>query len=105
MVDEVLEHLAPARGGLFVDCTVGLGGHAVRLLEAGADRLIGFDRDPAALTVAAIWIALLAVGVNPAATACPAAFVVTDSVVALAPPMNVARPPWIANRTRAPATG
>ena len=37
MVDEVLEHLAPARGGLFVDCTVGLGGHAVRLLEAGAD--------------------------------------------------------------------
>jgi len=53
MVDEVLEHLAPARGGLFVDCTVGLGGHAVRLLEAGAARLIGFDRDPAALEVAA----------------------------------------------------
>ena len=53
MVDEVLEHLAPARGGLFVDCTVGLGGHAVRLLDAGAGRLIGFDRDQAALTVAA----------------------------------------------------
>ncbi len=52
MVDEVLEHLAPGRGGLFVDCTVGLGGHAVRLLEAGAERLIGFDRDPAALAVA-----------------------------------------------------
>jgi len=50
MVDEVLAHLSPARGGLFVDCTVGLGGHAVRLLEAGADRLIGLDRDPAALT-------------------------------------------------------
>jgi len=53
MVDEVLEHLSPVRGGLFVDCTVGLAGHAVRLLEAGADRLIGFDRDPAALARAA----------------------------------------------------
>jgi 16S rRNA (cytosine1402-N4)-methyltransferase len=48
MVAEVLEHLAPARG-IFVDCTVGLGGHARALLEAGASRLIGLDRDPAAL--------------------------------------------------------
>ena len=53
MVAEVLEHLAPARGGLFVDCTVGMGGHSVALLEAGATRLIGFDRDPAALAGAA----------------------------------------------------
>jgi 16S rRNA (cytosine1402-N4)-methyltransferase len=52
MVAEVLEHLAPSRGGVFVDCTVGLGGHARALLEAGASRLIGFDRDPAALTQA-----------------------------------------------------
>ena len=49
LVSEVLEHLEPARGGVFVDCTVGLGGHAERLLEAGASRLIGIDRDPAAL--------------------------------------------------------
>lgn len=49
MVTEVLEHLAPSRGGVFVDCTVGLGGHARALLEAGADRLIGLDRDPDAL--------------------------------------------------------
>ena len=49
MVSEVLEHLEPTRGGLFVDCTVGLGGHAQALLENGATRLIGFDRDPAAL--------------------------------------------------------
>ena len=49
MVAEVLEYLAPARGGLFVDCTVGLGGHARALLEAGASRVIGLDRDPAAL--------------------------------------------------------
>jgi 16S rRNA (cytosine1402-N4)-methyltransferase len=49
MVAEVLEHLEPARGGVFVDCTVGLGGHARALLERGASRLIGLDRDPAAL--------------------------------------------------------
>ena len=52
MVAEVLEHLAPARGGVFVDCTVGLGGHARALLDAGASRLIGFDRDPSALAQA-----------------------------------------------------
>ena len=49
MVAEVLEHLAPERGGVFVDCTVGLGGHARALLEAGASRVIGLDRDPSAL--------------------------------------------------------
>jgi 16S rRNA (cytosine1402-N4)-methyltransferase len=42
---EVLQQLQPARGGLFVDCTVGLGGHARMLLEAGATRLLGLDRD------------------------------------------------------------
>jgi 16S rRNA (cytosine1402-N4)-methyltransferase len=52
MVDEVLEHLTPVRGGVFVDCTVGLAGHAVRLLDGGADRLIGFDRDADALAIA-----------------------------------------------------
>jgi 16S rRNA (cytosine1402-N4)-methyltransferase len=50
---EVLEALAPPRGGLFVDCTVGLGGHAAALLEAGASRLIGIDRDRDALAIAA----------------------------------------------------
>lgn len=52
MVAEVLEHLEPLRGGLFVDCTVGLGGHARALLEGGASRLIGLDRDPAAVAAA-----------------------------------------------------
>ena len=54
MVAEVLEHLAPSRGGMFVDCTVGAGGHARALLEAGASRLIGIDRDVAALAEARI---------------------------------------------------
>src|SRR5581483_9547836 len=52
MVAEVLRELEPSRGGVFVDCTVGLGGHARALLEAGASRLIGFDRDPAAIEAA-----------------------------------------------------
>jgi len=52
MVAEIIEHLAPARGGVFVDCTVGLGGHARALVEAGASRLIGLDRDPAAVATA-----------------------------------------------------
>ena len=50
--DEVVGFLQPMAGGLFVDCTVGLGGHARALLEAGASRLIGLDRDPAALAIA-----------------------------------------------------
>jgi 16S rRNA (cytosine1402-N4)-methyltransferase len=49
LVDEVLQLLTPERGGIFVDCTVGLGGHAGALLAAGAERLIGIDRDDAAL--------------------------------------------------------
>ncbi len=52
MVAEVLEHLAPSRGGVFVDCTLGSGGHSRALLEAGASKLIGVDRDPAALELA-----------------------------------------------------
>ena len=52
MVGEVLDLLQPSRGGSFVDCTVGLGGHAHALLEAGATRLIGLDRDLSALAIA-----------------------------------------------------
>jgi 16S rRNA (cytosine1402-N4)-methyltransferase len=53
MVAETLTLLAPSRGGVFVDCTVGLGGHARALLEAGASRILGLDRDPDALRHAA----------------------------------------------------
>ena len=53
MVPQVLDLLSPSRGGLFVDCTVGAGGHSKALLEAGATRILGLDRDPAALAAAA----------------------------------------------------
>jgi 16S rRNA (cytosine1402-N4)-methyltransferase len=55
MTAEVVELLRPGGsgpypdGGLFVDCTVGLGGHSRTLLEAGAGRIIGLDRDLDAL--------------------------------------------------------
>ena len=53
LLDEVVSLLAPARGGTFVDCTTGLGGHSRALLEGGAARLIALDRDEDALRAAA----------------------------------------------------
>jgi 16S rRNA (cytosine1402-N4)-methyltransferase len=52
MIAETMALLAPSRGGLFVDCTVGLGGHTRALLEAGASKVLGLDRDPEALRLA-----------------------------------------------------
>jgi 16S rRNA (cytosine1402-N4)-methyltransferase len=60
LVEEVLAALVPAGGGVFVDCTVGLGGHTRALLEAGAGQVIGFDRDADALRVAAARLGPLA---------------------------------------------
>jgi 16S rRNA (cytosine1402-N4)-methyltransferase len=57
LLGQVLGALEPQRGGLFVDCTVGLGGHTRALLEAGATRVIGLDRDRSALAVAATRLA------------------------------------------------
>ena len=57
LLSQVLGALEPQRGGLFVDCTLGLGGHTRALLEAGATRVIGLDRDRSALAVAATRLA------------------------------------------------
>jgi 16S rRNA (cytosine1402-N4)-methyltransferase len=54
---EALQYLQADRGGLFVDCTVGLGGHASALMAAGATRLIGLDRDRDALALARVALA------------------------------------------------
>jgi len=54
MVDEVLHTMATQPGGLYLDCTVGAGGHAEAVLEAASPGglLLGIDADPRALSVA-----------------------------------------------------
>jgi 16S rRNA (cytosine1402-N4)-methyltransferase len=53
LLEEIVEALAPERGGFFVDATVGAGGHAQALLERGPEvHLLGLDRDPDALLLA-----------------------------------------------------
>jgi 16S rRNA (cytosine1402-N4)-methyltransferase len=49
LVDEVVEALAIARGETLVDGTFGAGGYTRAMLAAGAERVIGFDRDPDAI--------------------------------------------------------
>ena len=47
LLDEVVEWLAPERGGFFVDATLGAGGHAEGIRQRGPGvRLHGIDRDP-----------------------------------------------------------
>jgi 16S rRNA (cytosine1402-N4)-methyltransferase len=46
---EIVSLVVTRPGGVYVDATVGLGGHTAAMLEAGAGRVIGIDRDPAAL--------------------------------------------------------
>ena len=51
LLRETIQLLAPERGGLFIDGTLGLGGHSEAILEASADaRVIGIDRDREALS-------------------------------------------------------
>jgi 16S rRNA (cytosine1402-N4)-methyltransferase len=50
LLEETLKFLAPERGGLFVDCTVGYGGHSEAILKSSQNtRVLGIDLDPAAL--------------------------------------------------------
>ena len=51
LLDEVIAGLQPQLGGYFVDCTIGLGGHAAAILEeiSPSGRLLGIDADPEAI--------------------------------------------------------
>ena len=50
----LLEAVAPI-GGVWLDGTLGAGGYTRRLLEAGAEQVIGVDQDPLALEMAKSW--------------------------------------------------
>ncbi|HEX6678967.1 MAG TPA: 16S rRNA (cytosine(1402)-N(4))-methyltransferase RsmH [Actinomycetes bacterium] len=54
MLHRCVELLRPRPGGIVVDATLGLGGHAEALLAASEPdgRVVGLDRDPAALALA-----------------------------------------------------
>jgi len=54
LVEEVVQFLRPHAGGVYVDGTLGEGGHAEALLQVSAPtgRLIGIDRDAEVLEVA-----------------------------------------------------
>ncbi len=54
LLTPLLAAVAPVRG-IWIDGTFGAGGYARGLLDAGADRVIGIDRDPLALSMAATW--------------------------------------------------
>jgi 16S rRNA (cytosine1402-N4)-methyltransferase len=57
MKAEVVRAIEPRAGGVYVDVTLGAGGHTVALLEAEPKaRIVALDRDPAAVAAAAEWL-------------------------------------------------
>ena len=54
LIDPLIRAVAPVRG-IWVDGTFGAGGYTRRLLDAGADRVIGIDRDPSVFDMAQAW--------------------------------------------------
>src|SRR2546425_2524954 len=54
MLHEVLAWLQPRAGGIYLDGTIGAGGHSLAILEASAPdgRIVGLDRDATAVATA-----------------------------------------------------
>lgn len=54
LLEEVLHHLHPKPGGVYLDATIGAGGHAEAILDklGESGRLYGFDRDARNLAIA-----------------------------------------------------
>ena len=53
LFETTLDGLSIRPGGTYIDGTLGGGGHTAGMLERGAGRVLGIDRDPAALQAAA----------------------------------------------------
>jgi 16S rRNA (cytosine1402-N4)-methyltransferase len=49
LLRNVISYLAPRDGGVYIDGTFGAGGHAAAILATANARVIGIDRDPAAI--------------------------------------------------------
>lgn len=56
LIGPLIEAVAPVRGR-WLDGTLGAGGYTRALLEAGAEHVIGLDRDPLAIEMAQNWAA------------------------------------------------
>ena len=54
LLKEAIDFLNIRRGGIYIDATVGLGGHSYEIAKrlGAPGHLIGFDKDPAALEIA-----------------------------------------------------
>jgi 16S rRNA (cytosine1402-N4)-methyltransferase len=54
LLKEAIDFLSVRRGGTYIDATVGLGGHSYEIAKrlGAPGRLIGLDKDPAALEIA-----------------------------------------------------
>ena len=54
LVEETIHWLAIKPGGLYIDATVGLAGHAIEIVRrlGTGGRLVGLDRDTQALEIA-----------------------------------------------------
>ena len=55
LLKEAIDFLGVRRGGTYIDATVGLGGHSYEIAKrlGAPGHLIGLDKDPAALKIAA----------------------------------------------------
>ena len=67
LFDEVLEYLNVRPGRVYVDATLGLGGHSAGIVRrlGGGGRLICFDRDPEAMSKARVRLEELAAELGP----------------------------------------